>query len=177
MIIGTGTGGGVVINGEVITGANAIAGEWGHNPLPWPRDGEAPGPACYCGQQGCIETFLSGPGLERDYASTAGEELGAAAVDARAREGEARAQAVMARYVNRMARALATVINVLDPQVIVLGGGLSNLTRLYTEVPRQWADYVFSDRVVTRLVPPRYGDSSGVRGAARLWSVDEINEE
>ncbi|HKJ22619.1 MAG TPA: ROK family protein, partial [Gammaproteobacteria bacterium] len=110
VIIGTGTGGGVVINGQVVAGANAIAGEWGHNPLPWPRDGEAPGPACYCGRRGCIETFLSGPGLERDYASTAGEALGAAAVDARARGGEARAQAVMARYVNRMARALATVI-------------------------------------------------------------------
>lgn len=177
VIVGTGTGGGIVVDGKLLVGANAIAGEWGHNPLPWPEGDESPGPPCYCGRRGCIETFLSGPGLQRDYAAVTGESLAAEVIEARAGQGDRHAAAAMDRYVNRMARALATVINVVDPEVIVLGGGLSNMARLYTEVPRRWPAYVFSDRVATRLVPPRYGDASGVRGAARLWSEKEIREE
>jgi fructokinase len=169
VIIGTGTGGGVVINGRPLTGANAIAGEWGHNPLPWPRDDELPGPDCYCGKQGCIETWLSGPGFQADYRRHGGGELRAEAIVLRAAEGEALAEAALLRYEDRMARALASVINLLDPDVIVLGGGMSNITRLYENVPRLWGEYVFSDRVDTRLVPPMHGDSSGVRGAAWLW--------
>jgi fructokinase len=168
VIVGTGTGGGIVVNGRVITGANAIAGEWGHNPLPWPRDDERPGPPCYCGKRGCIETFLSGPGLARDHREATGRdwtapEIAAAAVD------DAAAELALRRYERRMARALASIINVLDPDVIVLGGGLSNLERLYDNVPLYWGEYVFSDRIDTRLVPPMHGDASGVRGAARLW--------
>jgi fructokinase len=169
VIIGTGTGGGIVDNGRVLVGANAIAGELGHNPLPAPRDDERPGPACYCGRSGCIETFLSGPGLERDHRSTGGPLLTAAEVVAHARAGDAIASACLDRYVDRMARSLASVINVHDPDVIVLGGGLSNIDELYAAVPARWARYVFSDRVDTRLVRARHGDSSGVRGAAWLW--------
>jgi fructokinase len=175
VIVGTGTGGGLVVDGRVWTGPNAIAGEWGHNPLPWPRDGEWPGPPCYCGKTACIETFLSGPGLTRDHRLTAGGtgDLDAAAIAARAARGDAGAAASLARYEERMARALASVVNVLDPDVIVLGGGMSNLDRLYRAVPRLWGAYVFSDRVDTRLVPPRHGDTSGVRGAAWLWEPGE----
>lgn len=169
VIIGTGTGGGVVVHGRVIAGANAIAGEWGHNPLPAPADDERPGPACYCGRAGCIETFLSGPALSRDYAAGGGEAVSAREIAARAAAGEPRAAAALARYELRFARAIACVINVLDPDVIVLGGGLSNIERLYTSVPALWSPYVFSDRVATRLVRAMHGDSSGVRGAARLW--------
>jgi fructokinase len=165
VIVGTGTGGGVVVEGRVLAGANAIAGEWGHNPLPWARDEERPGPACYCGQHGCIETFLSGPGLARDY----GAPVDAMEIAARAGAGEPRAVACLDRYADRMARALAGVINILDPDVIVLGGGLSNIDMLYDAVPARWSSYVFSDRVDTRLVRARHGDSSGVRGAAWLW--------
>jgi fructokinase len=171
VILGTGTGGGVVVNGRVLTGANAIAGEWGHNPLPAPEDDERPGPECYCGRRGCIETFLSGPALARDYAEAAGNaETPITAVDiaARARAHEPRAVARLDRYVDRLARALASVINVLDPDVIVLGGGVSNVDALYDGVPDGWARYVFSDRVDTRLVRAQHGDSSGVRGAAWL---------
>lgn len=169
VIVGTGTGGGVVVNGHLLIGPNAIAGEWGHNPLPWPRPEELPGPACYCGRQGCIETWLSGPALERDYASDSKEALKAAAIVARAEGGDSLAEAALSRYEHRMARALASVINLLDPDVIVLGGGVSNIDRLYRNVPAIWGEYVFSDTVSTRLVPPRHGDSSGVRGAAWLW--------
>jgi len=169
VIVGTGTGGGVVVSGEVIRGANAIGGEWGHNPLPWPEPGEWPGPPCYCGRTGCIETFLSGPGLERDHHAMTGEHLDVPTIVARAARGEPVSAATMARYEARMARALATVINVLDPDVVVLGGGLSNVSSLYTRVPEMWARWVFSDHVATRLVPPKHGDSSGVRGAAWLW--------
>jgi len=177
VIIGTGTGGGVVVNRRVVEGANAIAGEWGHNPLPAPRDCEWPGPPCYCGRTGCIETFLSGPALVRDY----GEELRRRAVPdpyerktARdiatgAHTGEPVALAALARYEERMARALGSVINLLDPHVIVLGGGLSNIDRLYDSVPKLWSPYVFSDTVSTRLLRAAHGDSSGVRGAAWLW--------
>ena len=169
VIIGTGTGGGLVVNGRVVTGANAIAGEWGHNPLPAPNDDERPGPACYCGRSGCIETFLSGPALARDYAAVGGDDVSAVEVAARADAGEPRALACLDRYEDRFARAVASVINIIDPDVIVLGGGLSNMRRLYDRVPPLWAAHVFSDRVDTRLLPARHGDSSGVRGAAWLW--------
>jgi fructokinase len=169
VIVGTGTGGGVVVNGRVLTGPNAIAGEWGHNALPWPEDAERPGPSCYCGRTGCIETFLSGPGLARDHEAASGESLTSEDVARRANKGDAAADASLARYESRMARALASVVNVLDPDVIVLGGGLSKVGRLYRNVPRLWPRFVFSDRVDTRLVPPKHGDSSGVRGAAWLW--------
>ena len=168
VILGTGVGGGFVIDGRVIVGANAIAGEWGHNPLPAPTDEERPGPACYCGRRGCIETFLSGPGLTADYD-------GATAADAivrRASAGDAAAEMAMRRYEERLARALASVINVLDPDAIVLGGGLSNVERLYASVPALWTAHVFSDRVATKLVCAKHGDSSGVRGAAWLWGAD-----
>jgi fructokinase len=169
VILGTGTGGGIAIGGAVVTGANAIAGEWGHNPLPWMRAEEWPGRPCYCGRLGCIETFLSGPALADDYRRTAGETLDASAVAAHAAAGDPHASAVLARYEDRLARALASVVNVLDPDVIVLGGGLSNLERLYTVVPSLWAQWIFSDTVSTRLLRAAHGDSSGVRGAAWLW--------
>lgn len=169
VIVGTGCGGGVVVNRRILTGANAIAGEWGHNPLPWPRDDERPGSPCYCGKSGCIETWLSGPGLSRDLQAAAGPVLPAAEIAVRAAAGDAACEAAMQRYEDRLARGLAHVINILDPEVVVLGGGLSNVARLYDNVPRIWGRYVFSDVVATRLLPPRYGDSSGVRGAAWLW--------
>ena len=177
VILGTGTGGGLVVHGRSLEGTNAIAGEWGHNPLPWPRDGEWPGTACYCGRTGCIETFLSGPALARDYAPSEGgphtrgfdSTVTAADVAARALGGEPRAIQALARYEDRLARALATIINILDPDVIVLGGGLSNIDRLYTSVPGRWLPFIFSDFATTRLLPARHGDSSGVRGAAWLW--------
>ncbi|HYQ93019.1 MAG TPA: ROK family protein [Candidatus Competibacteraceae bacterium] len=171
VIIGTGTGGGIVVNGRLLQGPNGIAGEWGHNSLPWPEPVELPGPACYCGLQGCIETWLSGPGLARDHRRHTGEDKDAAAIAVAAGNGDPAAEATLSRYEQRMARALAGIINVLDPEVIVLGGGLSKLTRLYERVPALWERYVFSDRVDTRLVPPLHGDSSGVRGAAWLWPV------
>ncbi len=169
VIVGTGTGGGVVVRRSVLTGPNAIAGEWGHNPLPWPAAGEWPGPPCYCGRSGCIETFLSGPGLARDYRTATGRELPPEEIVRRAEAGEDAAEASLLRYEDRMARALAGILNVLDPDVIVLGGGMSNLKRLYDSVPRKWGRYAFSDSVSTPLVPAAHGDSSGVRGAARLW--------
>ena len=169
VIVGTGTGGGVVVHGRIWTGPNAIAGEFGHNPLPWPNVDEGPGPLCYCGQSGCIETYLSGPGLSRDHERATGQSLDAAGIAARAASGDMAAEATLRRYEDRMARTLASVVNILDPDVVVLGGGLSNLSRLYAAVPRLWTRYVFSDRVDTRLVSPRHGDSSGVRGAAWLW--------
>jgi fructokinase len=172
VIIGTGTGGGIVVQGSLLSGLNAICGEWGHNPLPWPRDDERPGPSCYCGKRGCIETWLSGPGLERDYQRVSGVACKAEEIAERDLAGEPAAVQSMQRYVDRMARALATVINIIDPEVIVLGGGVGNIERLYSEVPKLWNRYVFSDRVDTRLVRPRFGDSSGVRGAARLWPVN-----
>ncbi len=169
VIIGTGTGGAVVINGQLLSGPNAIAGEWGHNPLPWPHIDELPGPHCYCGRRGCIETHLSGPGLSRDHLANTGERLTAEAIAAAAVVDDPGAAASLDRYLDRLARELASVINVLDPQVIVLGGGLSRIEAIYHEVPSRWGDHVFSDIVRTRLLPPRHGDASGVRGAARLW--------
>lgn len=172
-ILGTGVGGGVVVGGKVLYGANGIAGEWGHSPLPRPADAERPGPVCYCGRQGCIEAFLSGPALTFDHRRATGETLEATEIAARAEAGDPAAEASLCRYEDRLARALATVMNLLDPDVIVLGGGLSAIARLYERVPRLWGRYVFSDAVTTRLLPPRFGDASGVRGAAWLWGPDE----
>ncbi|OAN48995.1 transcriptional regulator [Magnetospirillum moscoviense] len=165
VILGTGVGGGLVVQGKLVTGPNAVAGEWGHNPLPWPADDERPGTACYCGRSGCVETFLSGPGLERDH----GQGLRVPEIERLAQAGDGLAEAALERYEDRLARALAVVINILDPHVIALGGGVGNLARLYRNVPARWGRYVFSDSVVTRLLPPVHGDSSGVRGAAWLW--------
>ncbi len=170
VILGTGVGGGIVVHGRILTGPNRIAGEWGHNPLPWPDAEDLPGPACYCGKQGCIETFLSGPGIAADYARLHGGVLDAVAIVAGADAGNPACNATLERYEDRLARALAHVVNILDPDVIVLGGGMSNIRRLYREVPRRWGQYVFSDCVETRLAANRYGDSSGVRGAAWLWA-------
>ena len=162
VILGTGVGGGIVAGGKVLIGRNAIAGEWGHNPLPRPGADDLPAPPCYCGRTGCIETYLSGPALEGDYEARAGRRLPA-------QEIVALESKAFSLYCERLARGLASVINVLDPDVIVLGGGMSNAARLYTEVPRLWTQHVFSDRVATRLARNVHGDSSGVRGAAWLW--------
>ena len=174
VILGTGVGGGIVVNGASLSGPNAIAGEWGHNPIPSPGADDQPLPICYCKRRGCIETFLSGPGLADDHARFVGERLRGEQIVERAEGGDAGCQATLARYEARLARALASVINVLDPEVIVLGGGLSRLARLYENVPRLWGAYVFSDDVRTPLVPPRHGDASGVRGAAWLWRPGEV---
>ncbi|MEF8794169.1 ROK family protein [Thiohalorhabdus sp.] len=172
VIVGTGTGAGIVVDGRVLTGANAIAGEWGHNPLPWPTGDEAPGPECYCGRRGCIETFLAGPGMAADHRRATGDELAPEAIAVRAGEGDPQCRATLDRYVHRMARALAHIINLLDPEVIVLGGGMGNIADLYRQVPLRWDAFVFSDRVATRLLAPAHGDSSGVRGAAWLWPAE-----
>ncbi len=169
VILGTGTGGGVVAHGQLLVGRDAIAGEWGHNPLPWPTPEEYPGERCWCGLTGCIETFLSGPGLARTYRAVTGRDADASRVAALAAGGEREAERVLDLYVGRLARALASVINILNPDAIVLGGGVSNVPRLYTDVPKAWDEYVFSDVVTTRLVRAKHGDSSGVRGAAWLW--------
>ncbi|MCK5524098.1 MAG: ROK family protein [Thiomargarita sp.] len=171
VIIGTGTGGGIAINQQVLTGINGIAGEWGHNPLPWPQTEELPGPPCYCGKQGCIETFLSGSGMARDYQTNTGQTLSPPDIVALAETGDDAAKACLSRYTDRLARGLSSIINVLDPNVIVLGGGMSNIAQLYIQVPHLWKHYVFSDRVNTVLKPAKYGDSSGVRGAAWLWPI------
>lgn len=169
VILGTGTGGGICIDGQPLIGRNAIAGEWGHNPLPEPEPDELPGPACYCGRSGCIETWLSGPGLAADHQRETGEALTAEAIADQAAAGNTKAAATLARHHHRLARSLAGVINLLDPDVIVLGGGISNLESIYPEVPRLWGHWVFSDRVDTPLRRAKHGDSSGVRGAAWLW--------
>jgi fructokinase len=169
VILGTGVGGGIVINSRIVEGAHRIAGEWGHNPLPAPYDDERPGPACYCGRHGCIETFLSGPGWADDTARRTGRRADAMSLADAAVKGDALAREALTRYVDRLARSLATVINVIDPDAIVLGGGLSNISALYDEVPARWGAYVFSDVITTRLVRAAHGDSSGVRGAAWLW--------
>lgn len=200
VIIGTGCGGGVVVNGKPVSGINGIGGEWGHNPLPYPRSytsqtnidmferapnttetittynadtvetSEYPGPLCYCGRRGCLETWISGTGFKNDYKRVTGTELSTHDIIKAAKDGEAKASAALDRYSDRLARALATVINVLDPTTIVLGGGMSNIDSLYETVPQLWKKYVFSDTVDTKLVAPRHGDSSGVRGAAWLWN-------
>ena len=166
VILGTGVGGGIVAHGTILPGANAIAGEWGHNRMP----GDEPDwPDCYCGRKGCVETFLSGPGMKRDHAQAGGAPIEPEEIAARAAAGDAACVTTLRRYEQRLARALAQVINILDPDAIVLGGGLSNLERLYETVPRLWGTQVFSDQVATRLLKNRHGDASGVRGAAWLW--------
>jgi fructokinase len=169
VILGTGVGGGIVVHGRCIVGPNSIAGEWGHNPLTWMSAEEYPGPPCYCGKRGCIETFLSGPGFERDFAEHTGASLASAAIVAAAKRGNVDATNALARYHDRLARALASVINVLDPDVVVLGGGMSNIARLAESVAPLLPAYVFSNSVVTRVVRNAHGDTSGVRGAAWLW--------
>ena len=169
VILGTGTGGAVVVNGCVVEGRHRIAGEWGHNPLPWPQDDERPGRRCYCGRTGCIETFLSGPGLSVTYTAIAGGPVEAAEIATLAEAGDRAANQALAVYETQLARALASIINVLDPDVVVLGGGLSNIRRLYTHVPSLLQPFVFSDSADTPIVAARHGDSSGVRGAAWLW--------
>ena len=173
VILGTGVGGGIALGGRILLGANAIAGEWGHNPLPWPTPGEIPGPACYCGRSGCIETFLSGPALAADHRRHGGQQLSPAEIARLAALGDAHCGAAIERYMGRLARGLASVINLIDPDAIVLGGGLSRISVLYERVPLLWGQYIFSDKVVTRLFPPAHGDSSGVRGAAWLWPIEE----
>lgn len=170
VILGTGVGGGIVIDGRVLVGANAIAGEWGHNPLAPTSDDPLPTLPCYCGRQGCVETWLSGPGLAADHRRVTGSEFAAEAIATRADAGDPDCLATLRRHARRLGRALATVINLLDPEVIVLGGGLSKIERLYRELPEYCAPHVFSDEVRTRFVPPVHGDSSGVRGAAWLWN-------
>ena len=179
VIVGTGTGAGIAVHGRVLTGRHGIAGEWGHNPLPWAEADEWPGPPCYCGRTGCIETFLSGPALAADYSARHAPRSGAGApaaedVVAMADGGDPEALAAVQRYERRMARALASLINVLDPDVIVLGGGMSKVSRLYQTVPTYWREFVFAcgagERILTRLLPPAHGDASGVRGAAWLWN-------
>ena len=174
VILGTGVGGGLVVDGKIMGGANAIAGEWGHNPLPALDARDLPGPACYCGRSGCVETYLSGPGLANDYRRATGRTLDPADIARGAARGETDCDAALARYELRLARALAGVINIVDPDVIVLGGGLSNIDRLYHRVPQLWQPYVFSDVILTRLVPNRHGDSSGVRGAAWMWPAHPV---
>jgi fructokinase len=175
VIIGTGVGGGIAIGGRILVGGNAIAGEWGHNPLPWPAPHEIPGPPCYCGRSGCIETFLSGPGLAKDHSRQFGKSLDATEIARAAEGGDPECRATLARYGDRLARGLASVINLIDPGVIVLGGGLSGISALYDQVPNLWTRHVFSDSVMTRLLPPVHGDSSGVRGAAWLWRPEEVS--
>ena len=169
VILGTGVGAGLAVHGRVLAGANRIAGEWGHNPLSYPEEDMLAPPRCYCGRQGCIETWLSGPGLADDHVRHAGNALSPPEIVARAERGDAACEATLQRYERRLAKALAVVINIIDPDVVVLGGGLSNMERLYRNVPAVWSKYIFSDAVHTRLVRNLHGDSSGVRGAAWLW--------
>lgn len=175
VILGTGVGGGIVMDGRVLSGRQHIAGEWGHNPLPWPTDDERPGPPCYCGQRGCIETFLSGPGMVRDHRSATGEERTTFEIAAAAAQGAREARATVDRYIDRLTRALATVVNILDPDVVVLGGGMSNLDGLADAVEAALPRWVFTDIVKTRVVRNRHGDSSGVRGAAWLWPTEGVS--
>lgn len=168
VILGTGVGGGLVVDGRLVSGPNGISGEWGHVPLPWPADDERPGPVCYCGRLGCIETFVSGPALAAQHARVSAAGLDAAGIAEAARAGDTLALASLERYAERLARGLALVIDIVDPDVIVLGGGMSNVEPLYLAVPELWKRWVFSDRIDTRLVRAMHGDSSGVRGAARL---------
>lgn len=172
VIVGTGTGGGLVVDGKALNGPNSITGEWGHNPLPWMMEDEQIDTNCYCGKQGCIETFLSGPGMKRDHLWNTQQELSSEDIVSRAKQGDELCLATLDRYYERMAKGLASVINIFDPHVIVLGGGMSNIDSLYEEVPKRWGNYVFSDEVFTKLVKNQHGDSSGVRGAAWLWPIN-----
>jgi len=171
VIIGTGVGGGIVVDGKTLSGPNGVTGEWGHNQLPWAQPPDLPGAPCYCGKRGCIETFVSGPGFERDFRETTGRSLSTLRIVEEARSGNVEATIALHLYVDRLARALASVVNVLDPDVVVAGGGMSNVTEIYELVPQRWSTYVFGGEVSTRLVPNVHGDSSGVRGAA--WLVEE----
>lgn len=171
-ILGTGCGSGIVVDGRIVSGPNSIAGEWGHNPLPWPQGDELPGPKCYCGKFGCQETYMAGTGLERDFREQTGRDLKGADIVAAASSGDMQAEAALQRYEHRLARGLAAIINVVDPDIVVLGGGMSNQDRLYRNVPKLWGAFVFSDTVITPLVKNRHGDSSGVRGAAWLWPAE-----
>lgn len=174
VIIGTGVGGGIVVHGRPLTGRHAIAGEWGHNPLPWPTAAEWPGPDCFCGRRGCLERWVSGPAFAQDHERSTGEALATAEIVARAAAGDGAAAASLDRYADRLARGLAGIVNVLDPDVIVLGGGMSNVARLYEVLPRLLGGYCFSDGVDTPIRPARHGDSSGVRGAAWLWQPGDV---
>ena len=171
VILGTGVGGGIVVGGKVMTGHNAIAGEWGHTPLPWMTAEEWPGRSCYCGRIGCIETFLSGAAFSRDYSQTSGDTIAPVHIVQLAQSGDSKAANALARYEDRLARALAAVITMLDPDVVVLGGGMSKVGQFYENLPEKIAEYAFSDRITTPVRPPDHGDSSGVRGAAWLWQL------
>lgn len=173
VILGTGVGAGIVVGGRVVEGHQGIGGEWGHNSLPWPEEGESPGPDCYCGRKGCIETYVSGPGMERDHTAVTGQRLSTREIMARAAGDAADATATYGRYADRLARGLASVINVLDPEVVVLGGGMSNLPALAEDVQTALPPHVFTDHLATRVLSNVHGDSSGVRGAAWLWPVDD----
>lgn len=177
VIVGTGTGAGIVVHQQIISGINRIAGEWGHNPMPWVDSKYLQNKPCYCGKNGCIETFLSGPGLEKDYATHANQPLTSRQIVENASQGDSECEEILQNYELNMAKALAHVINILDPDTIVLSGGMSNIQRLYRNVPKLWGDYVFSDHVATKLLPPKYGDASGVRGAARLWNLEELTPQ
>lgn len=172
VIIGTGCGAGIIINKQIINGPNSIAGEWGHNPLPWPNAEEADAPKCWCGKSGCIETYISGTGFCNDFFRLSNFSKSSEEIVSNAKTGDELSQLALTRYERRLAKSLAHVINILDPDTIVLGGGMSNIESLYKNVPNLWNEYVFSDNVLTQLVAPIHGDSSGVRGAARLWNPE-----
>lgn len=174
VILGTGCGGGVVVRGNLIEGANGIGGEWGHNPLPWPEASETPGPECYCGKRNCLEQWISGTGLQRDFQTQTGKLLSAEAIIDRARSGETAARDAFDRLISRIGRALATVCNVIDPDAIVIGGGLSNVPEIFERVPSVISEHVFSDAWSAKMVQAKWGDASGVRGAARLWTPGEV---
>lgn len=177
VIVGTGCGGGVVVHGRIWEGANGVGGEWGHTPLPWASSDEHPGPTCWCGRRGCMETWVSGTGFEGDYARATGDKLRGAEIVDRARAGEPSASASLDRYVDRLGRGLAAICDILDPEVIVLGGGMSNVPELYERLPGVLARNLFSDQCATRIVKARHGDSSGVRGAAWLWPIGALPGE
>jgi fructokinase len=170
-ILGTGCGGGIAVNGRVLEGANAIAGEWGHTPLPWPQPDEFPAPQCWCGRHGCLELYISGTGFETDYRRATGRTLAGADIAVAARAGDVDAAAALARYLDRLGRGLAVICNMIDPEVIVLGGGMSNVPELYARLPNEIGRWIFSDICLTQIAPAKFGDSSGVRGAAMLWDA------
>ncbi len=169
VILGTGCGGGLVVNGHLVEGANGVGGEWGHTPLPWPTHKEVDATRCWCGQSGCLETWVSGSGLQRDYLQATGRQLDGEAIIQASREGDSQARAAFDHYVSRLGRGLAVIVNILDPDIFVLGGGMSNVRELYERLPTAVRSYVFSDSWEAKILPARWGDSSGVRGAARLW--------
>ena len=173
VILGTGCGGGIVVDGRLLDGPRGIAGEWGHNPLPWATSEEYPGPQCWCGRKGCLETWVSGPGMAADHARTTGETLAAVEIAARAELGNEAARATLSRHADRLARGLAHVVNLIDPDVIVIGGGLSQLSYLYEQLPKLMDPHIFAERAPIVIKPPKWGDASGVRGAARLWDLPE----